>query len=1832
MGERKKTAGENKGKKKLAVAVALALTLGTYGQVEASSGFGKGNDLNTNNKIYFGTYLQDSKHNGNKGKDSDYLTQGVSYSVVKNNSNANRLVLYSDKILFGKKYKSDTFAGSELYNSLNTDKDSFLNTSFSSQEQGAIAQSTILTSKLPTYTEYVGRAILENYEIWIKGDVNFVGGDADIVDKLKSKTTVTSSTQKIYIPSYDEIKEYNLNSALKTLASEYAWDNYPALRSSYWSKWYLRDKGIIGPEFVTANGYIFVGGNYFSHDDVFNKYLDSILGKLVSQILSSIYPAVGILSKTTNILKNQYSVLGIRPAFQLDTSQILYTTDASSKTSGKAAASTNGGFISPSAVGANSTVKLTLKDYYDAKSNPNGQQKISYVTLTNTDNLGMIYDVGKKYEGTKADNQIIALLIGNTDFNDWTYYANGGKLANGSVTASGTASIANAGLPSGTYGLSIYSEQANGYDRTDYAGETANMFNIEVSGGAIEKLILVGTDTPLTVSSKDAVVYLADGKEYKAQLEAKNKGAFMVSSGVNTTLDTSLALNDGYLSNEGTTTIAELYNYGTVKNAGTLNLKQLANYNDIIGSSDGVLNLTGNQTSINKGGNIEQKIINIEGGHKLTNSGSMKADDTINILAGATVTNTGLLHTNHGGINNAGTLTSKLGTNSLEGTFTNTGTFYLTGDISADVLGSGTTVLKTGPVQVAGDRTIAGTLKTNGKTLNMQDSNFAKLNVGNLVTESNSGLKIDIDIKNNGSDKATATDAINITGDAANSSGTVNLTGINVTGELSAGNYTDYVNYVTGNNSNLTYQLNGGTSSVLVASEKGSVTLSLGSKGYLNASIGGIDTGVTLQQFIRGAKNPEALTYVINSDQTINQSTDYPSEVGTTQRDTARELNLNINNGATVTANTDGYSGITVADGYTLNVNGSVNGTKTATMTKFTNPITNNGTANITDMVFSGNYAGDGKGVLTNTGNMTLDNVIIKDSVLTGSAQDIVNTGTLVFSDHMSSLAKGISDGGDGSKGTVEFWNVDATPDFTITQKEVDIDEGASLTTTADKLKLSGEILNNGKFVFTAGSTDNPYTLNNAITHMVDNQGTTTFTAGSNIVANADITQNTVVNEGTLTANADKLKGVDATAINNGTLQFTGGTMNATTTGNGTVVVDGAVTAAKTITQKTVQVKSGKSLTANADITANITNEGKLVNSETATITATNVKNSSSGTMQNEGIVQTANLENTGAITGNGGTEITSAGTNSGTLEQGVIGIDSGATLINTGTVTSALASVGTLQNQGTANIYDIDNSGTVSGSGTLNLYSTGDNSGTIEQNVINVEDEGEFYNTGTVKANVINVLEGGLASGLTVDKVLNVEGTILDTTINSDGVMNYATSAGADNITLKGTMQLTDLTGSGSNNYGMGDLVGDGGTINLAENSGTSYSTPGRNLSINSARGNVTFNINANLANNIADNVTVSYADNLTANLKVVYDPYYSNYNPLDANTVPYGKARVLTIGSGNIAVNPLVTDWGPYRFTPLIVNNGDGTYDLTNAKTLHASESTMTAADSRAVLNQMWLMDAESMAQRLGDLRLGNTQDDGIWARYKRNCSHFIGDRANNLNANMFQAGYDKEFKRKDGKSYVGIAVDHIDGNGSYDNGSGDVKGTSVALYNTWIGNSGHYYDIVLKQSHYSNDYKWTDLAGVNSNADYSVNGTTLSGEYGYRKQLPEDAYVEPQAEIIYGHIDGADYKTSHKMPVSVDNFNHFITRLGVAVGKTNPKYGYYARASYYHDFGGGGDINFDNYFYGRRAAKNWGELTVGGDVKLKDNWRIYGEVSKYLGDIRNSINYELGAKLTF
>jgi hypothetical protein len=56
-----------------------------------------------------------------------------------------------------------------------------------------------------------------------------------------------------------------------------------------------------------------------------------------------------------------------------------------------------------------------------------------------------------------------------------------------------------------------------------------------------------------------------------------------------------------------------------------------------------------------------------------------------------------------------------------------------------------------------------------------------------------------------------------------------------------------------------------------------------------------------------------------------------------------------------------------------------------------------------------------------------------------------------------------------------------------------------------------------------------------------------------------------------------------------------------------------------------------------------------------------------------------------------------------------------------------------------------------------------------------------------------------------------------------------------------------------------------------------------------------------------------------------------------------------------------------------------------------------------------------------------------------------------------------YDKALPVDDGRSYLGVAVEHLIGTGEYSRGDSDVRATDVAFCNTWYGSKGHYYDVI-------------------------------------------------------------------------------------------------------------------------------------------------------------------------
>jgi outer membrane autotransporter protein len=427
---------------------------------------------------------------------------------------------------------------------------------------------------------------------------------------------------------------------------------------------------------------------------------------------------------------------------------------------------------------------------------------------------------------------------------------------------------------------------------------------------------------------------------------------------------------------------------------------------------------------------------------------------------------------------------------------------------------------------------------------------------------------------------------------------------------------------------------------------------------------------------------------------------------------------------------------------------------------------------------------------------------------------------------------------------------------------------------------------------------------------------------------------------------------------------------------------------------------------------------------------------------------------------------------------------------------------------------------------------------------------------------------------------------------------------------------------------------LSDGGTVDLTWDNATRADSF-RTLDVGTLTGdNGVFKINSDLANNKADSISIGAGStSTTAYIDVAYDPALTS-ETLTAGKTITGKASVVTAAPTGMTFIGQQDSYNLYTYTPILVNNGDGTWDLTglNIDTAKVSGHVTSAAQDRLGLNSLFQFEINSLSKRLGELRETPEAESGVWARYY-NGKLEQGDAS--LKANLFQAGYDVNTTGKSERTYRGAALSYAKGDGDYALGTGNLKETTLSLYQTGIKNDGRYYDVVLKAGKYMNDYDVTNTANPSS-GDYSTWAYSISGELGKRFDLGKGLYVEPQAELVLGRLNGADYTTSRGMDVSVDAQNKAITRLGLAFGKSYSRGSVYGKASYYHDFGTGVDLNAadggNSVGYSEDMARNWTELTIGGSAKLGKHANMYAEVSKYLGQLSSNIRYNIGARWSF
>lgn len=284
--------------------------------------------------------------------------------------------------------------------------------------------------------------------------------------------------------------------------------------------------------------------------------------------------------------------------------------------------------------------------------------------------------------------------------------------------------------------------------------------------------------------------------------------------------------------------------------------------------------------------------------------------------------------------------------------------------------------------------------------------------------------------------------------------------------------------------------------------------------------------------------------------------------------------------------------------------------------------------------------------------------------------------------------------------------------------------------------------------------------------------------------------------------------------------------------------------------------------------------------------------------------------------------------------------------------------------------------------------------------------------------------------------------------------------------------------------------------------------------------------------------------------------------------------------------------------------------------------------AVKTLSVLSALqWRHDMNDLMKRMGELR---TSPEGIggWARvYGSEQAH---DGIDMKNASV-QVGADADV----GMGWkAGAAFSYTDGSSDMTAGSADHKAYGLAAYGTWLGEGGHFVDLIAKVSRLETDYGIKGTSG-----SFENNAFSLSAEYGRHFELAGGAFVEPQVEVTWGRIMGDDFLNSEGVRIEQDDIDSLIGRMGVRAGFNFPKDKglVYARASVLHDFKGESDavasLGAKSVRMSDDIGGTWGEFGVGANFRLTPDTYTYVDLERTTGgEVSEKWRWNVGVRHVF
>ncbi|WP_437615615.1 autotransporter outer membrane beta-barrel domain-containing protein [Erwinia sp. V71] len=234
------------------------------------------------------------------------------------------------------------------------------------------------------------------------------------------------------------------------------------------------------------------------------------------------------------------------------------------------------------------------------------------------------------------------------------------------------------------------------------------------------------------------------------------------------------------------------------------------------------------------------------------------------------------------------------------------------------------------------------------------------------------------------------------------------------------------------------------------------------------------------------------------------------------------------------------------------------------------------------------------------------------------------------------------------------------------------------------------------------------------------------------------------------------------------------------------------------------------------------------------------------------------------------------------------------------------------------------------------------------------------------------------------------------------------------------------------------------------------------------------------------------------------------------------------------------------------------------------------------------------DDLHKRLGDLRQQKAYDNGVggemFVRYVGSTLEHKSD----LSFKNFSYNLDIDYNALQlGGNVVKLdgASDSLRGGLAYTRGRTKLtphavdgysntvfNSDSIALYSTWLRDSGFYVDGALS-------YDWhrgeTDVSHQKTVGKLKARGWSASVESGYPFILQNDVRLEPQAQLTYMRLNMDDFTDQDGARVQYDRYGQTIGRVGVRVDRSwsdgrGHLFTPWLRTNYYHGWGSNAKTN--------------------------------------------------------